>query len=121
MYLDPNGIAVVEETDPIVPLQTLLNSMQSATSNVVSERIGTRISRQRFTGASAVPTTASGVTRNYAYAIKDTDDEGWSTVTFAAQFTLSWPSGNQNYNIASLSSAINPPFVVPAVGNAGNG
>lgn len=36
MYLDPNGIAVIEETDPITPFQTLLNSMQSATSNKVA-------------------------------------------------------------------------------------
>lgn len=37
MYLDPNGIAVIEESDPIAPFQTLMNTMQAATSDVVSD------------------------------------------------------------------------------------
>lgn len=37
MYLDPNGIAVIEESDPIVPFQVLINGMQAATSNKIAE------------------------------------------------------------------------------------
>lgn len=115
MYLDQNGIAMLEESDNISPFQVLMNSMQSATSEALSA-VATRStwvndnifsSREwsSYVTGRAILTTISGL----------------SHVSFRFNLTdIALSSGGQKTTLGVLIPALRPPQNVPMVGYGGN-
>lgn len=85
MTPDANGILYLEETDPITPFQTTINTLQAATSEAIEDYTANAPKSQVFTPDVGFPVTIAGVTTGESAA---TNRITISAVPYARTLTI---------------------------------